>query len=295
MTRGLALAFAIAALVGPAAAQTRDGYNLWGKERIRFLYGQAQAHPGDARLKVRLAKALYDDGRRSEAESYLRAALALQPELAEAHCNLAVILQARAQRGDAEREFREALRLDSTLVEAMAGLGVLLCGSPQPAAGLAYLEKVVAVAPDGMVARYNLAVAYHQTGRLDQARASLEELLQRDPQYPGGRQALAAVHYSEGLKALEADRPREALASLAQARSYGATGEDLLFVEGLAWMRQRDYGRAEASFRALLAVRADHVPALRNLGLICEQTNRTQEALECYSRIRRLTEDSASP
>jgi tetratricopeptide (TPR) repeat protein len=291
----VALVLGVLGLVGGGAAQTRDGYNLWGKERIRFLYTQVQLRPGDARLRVRLAKALYEDGRRNEAEGYLRQALELQPDLAEGHCNLGVILQARAQLGEARRHYEEALRLDSTLVEAMAGLGVVLCRSQHAGQGLSLLERVVALNPDGMLARHNLAVAYHQAGRLDQARAAFAALLRADPHYPGARQALAQVHYSQGLRYLQDDQPQEALLSFGQARDQGAQGEELLFAEGLANMRLRRYSQAEGAFKALLALQADHVPALRNLGLICEETNRPQEAVAYYAQVRSLALTAEPP
>ena len=54
----------------------------------------------------------------------LKEALELDPNYAEAHCNLAVILHSQGYTHDAKHHYEESLRLDSLMVEAMAGLGV---------------------------------------------------------------------------------------------------------------------------------------------------------------------------
>ena len=162
-----ALAFLLLALLcseGQAQRQDKRGYNLWAKEKIRYLNAKVTIEPYNPQLRVLLANAYFEDGQKYEAKRLLREALQLDSNYAEAHCNLAVMLHGQGYDREAKHHYEEALRLDSLMVEAMAGLGALLCRSERQAEGLEYLEEVVALQPDHVSARFNMAVAYHKVG-----------------------------------------------------------------------------------------------------------------------------------
>ena len=120
-----AVAFFVFPLV--AIAESKERYNMWAKEKVRYLSDRVRSDPHNAQLRVLLGNALYEDGHNYEAETQLEKALELQANFAEAHCNLAVILHAESRLGEAEKHYEIALNLDTTLVEAWAGLGTLWC------------------------------------------------------------------------------------------------------------------------------------------------------------------------
>jgi len=133
------LAFLLLALLcseGQAQRQDKRGYNLWAKEKIRYLNAKVIIEPYNPQLRVLLANAYFDDGQKYEAKRLLLEALQLDPDYAEAHCNLAVILHVQGYDREAEHHYEEALRLDSLMVEAMAGLGTLLCRTERQAEGI---------------------------------------------------------------------------------------------------------------------------------------------------------------
>ena len=61
-----------------------------------------------------------------EAEKHSRAALRLNPALAEAHSNLGIALQHQGRRQEALDNYRDSLRLAPTLAETHLNLGRLL-------------------------------------------------------------------------------------------------------------------------------------------------------------------------
>ena len=287
-----ALAFLLLALLcseGQAQRRDKRGYNLWAKEKIRYLNAKVTIEPYNPQLRVLLANAYFEDGQKYEAKRLLREALQLDSNYAEAHCNLAVMLHGQGYDREAKHHYEEALRLDSLMVEAMAGLGAcLLCRSERQAEGLEYLEEVVALQPDHVSARFNMAVAYHKVGDFKKSIEHLETLLQVDFKYRGARRALARAYYSLGLLRLQAQQPELALAGLAKAVEYEQDNESMFFAKGLAHLDSGDFVGAEAAFKQVIALSGDHIPALHNLGVICEKTERYEEALQYYGKVQQL-------
>ena len=285
------LAFLLLALLyseSQAQRQDKRGYNLWAKEKIRYLNAKVTLEPYNPQLRVLLANAYFDDGQKYEAKRLLQEALQLDPNYAEAHCNLAVMLHGQGYDREAKHHYEEALRLDSLMVEAMAGLGTLLCRTEHQAEGLEYLEKVIAVQPDHVGARFNMAVAYHKVGDFKKSIEHLETLLQVDFQYRGARRALARAYYSLGVLRLQAQQPELALAVLTKAIEYEQDNESMLFAKGLAHLDSGDLAGAEAAFKQVIALTGDHIPALHNLGAICEKTERFAEAIQYYDKVQQL-------
>ncbi|MBT4497220.1 MAG: tetratricopeptide repeat protein [Gemmatimonadetes bacterium] len=275
--------------VGQGEGQARKAYNIWAKEKVRYLQSKVTRSPYDPQLRVLLAKAFYEDGKKFKAREQLQEALELEPDFAEAHCNLAVIFHGQGMAGEARQHFEAALRQDSTMIEAMAGLGTLLCAIEQQAEGLEYLEKVATLDPQRTRARYNMAVAYHKIGDFKKAVEHLEALLAVDANYSGARRGLARAYYSLTLRRLQAKQPELALESIDRALVYEREDGNLFFAKGLAHLGQRQYDRAEVAFKEVVALEEDHVPALHNLGTVCERLGRLQEAAHYYERVRALT------
>ena len=93
----------VALLAGGVEAKRmgKRAYNVWAKEKIRYLNAKITINPYRPQLRVLLANALFEDGQKYEAKAQLQEALKLDPEYAEAHCNLAVILPSQGYKSDA--------------------------------------------------------------------------------------------------------------------------------------------------------------------------------------------------
>jgi tetratricopeptide (TPR) repeat protein len=271
-----------------APAPGKQGYNVWAKEKIRFIHNKVQRNPYNAELRVILANAYYRDGRYHDAQQELEEAIRLVPGYAEAHCNLAIALQAQSQLDAASRYYKSALDIDSTMVEALSGLGTLLCRLERHAEGLKYLEKVLADDPQRSGTRYNLAVAYHKVDDFRQAIHHLETLLSYDAIYPGARPALARAYYSQGLITLQAEKNEEALVLFDKALEYKRDDTDFFFAKGLAHFALLQYEPAIKAYEGAVRLDLDHLGALQNMATAYELLNRHEEALTYYKRVQEL-------
>ena len=217
----------------------------------------ARANPGASTL-YRLGTLLARSGETAKARAAFEQALALKPDLAEAHNDLGALL---AQSGDLDAaigRFRSALASNADYPDALNNLGyaLLLTGRDQEARAL--YEKALALQPDfpealnnlGLLAgrsgdlaeaerRFrdalarrsdygeaanNLALVLATRGQGDAAVTLLEQLLQQRPEYEAAYMTLARIH-------LSADRPEQGIAALErllQRNPNHAAGLELL-------------------------------------------------------------------
>ena len=173
-----------------------------------------------------------------------REAIRLDPEYAEAHNNLGLVLTQTDQTDEAIAAFREAVRLRPDYADARANLGGVLVVVEVDAA-IRELKAALALNPGLVNARYNLSRAYNQKSERDKEIEHLQEALRADPEF-------AKAHLSLG-KALVAERRiDDAVAHLERAIQLEPSLGEARYQLGLALVRA---GRREEAQRELEASR----------------------------------------
>ena len=100
-------------------------------------------------------------------------ALALAPDLAEAHNNLGNVLKDQGKLDEAAAQFEQAVALKPDLAEAHNNLGNILREQGKLDQALARFEQALALKPDLAEAHNNLGNALKQQGKFDEALAQL--------------------------------------------------------------------------------------------------------------------------
>lgn len=266
----------------------KGGYNVWSKEKIRYLNSRIISDPYNPQLHLLLANALIEEDRKHEAKQSLRVAINLDSTFAEAYCNLAVVLHSQGYFDEARFNYEKALGLDSLIIEARAGLGTLLCRGKDPVQGLNYLEKVIESDPKHSGALYNMAVAYHKIADFKRSIKHLEFLISFDPDYPGARTSLARSYYSLGLVRLQAEQLDLAINLLKNAVFHEKDKSNMHFALGLAYLASEKLLEAEVAFLLALETEPDYIPALHNLATVYELLGRQVDADKVYLRVSEL-------
>lgn len=186
-----------------------------------------QMDPGNYLAWNYLGHALLESGSfPSEAISCFRNALAIRPDIAATHNNLAVILSRQGKTEDALAEYQEALRLNPDFVVAhvnLAGalaqhgqilnaineyeialslnpsdinaqisLGTLLANGRDLAEGIPHVEEAVRLEPDDKTSQLLLGQMLAATpGHVSDAITHFNEALRIDPRYARAHQSLA--------------------------------------------------------------------------------------------------------
>ncbi|MBI2193783.1 MAG: tetratricopeptide repeat protein [Planctomycetes bacterium] len=195
-----------------------------------------------------------EKGRLDEAEGQFRQALALQPDLAEAHLELGRLNHRKGLVDEAEGEFRKALALHPDDVRALFLLGRLQAEQGRRSEAEGLFRQALGIDRRYAPALAGIAALRIQEGALDQAIQFLEEAARLDPEratihlYLGdaktsaGRIEEAVLHFRTALHfnpfllearlhltaALESlGRPEEAREQRDKARALGTEAADV--------------------------------------------------------------------
>lgn len=132
------------------------------------------------------------------AEACFRDAIALEPELGEAHANLGWLAEAAGRLDEADACYRRALALRPQQATIHLNHAALLARLKRFDEALAACWTAVQLDPDAAAAWSNLGVLLVQMGRHGDAEACCRRSLSLDPQYPKARINLAYLCLRDG-------------------------------------------------------------------------------------------------
>jgi len=138
-------------------------------------YAQAWALMAIGQMILRFAHGRKDDDGLSAAER----ALALDPDLAEAHAAKARILARYARYGEAFAEFDTALRLDPESYDVNRWMGYWKLQQQRPVEAIRYYEKAMTVMETDLLSAAMLGTCYRATGNAQAALHLAEVTLAR--------------------------------------------------------------------------------------------------------------------
>ena len=221
------------------------------------------------------------------AEAAFRKAVEAQPEAELAHRGLGLALRDEGRWDEALRELQVAARLDPEDADAHYALGMVAwtlsaqatshANTPRHSAADSRdlageeLNKALALRPQDVPLRLNLAEFYLDTGRAHEALAQAQEAVRLAPQNPAAHVALGRVYFGGG----EEDKAVTEFESAAKL-APGDGGAYLAL--GQLWFFQRKYPRAEQMFRRAIQVSPDLAPAYAALAQIVVEDGRAAEA-----------------
>jgi Tfp pilus assembly protein PilF len=143
------------------------------------------------------------------AEACFREAIRLEPELAQLHTNLALLLEQQGKPLEAEHSYRRAITLDPFLPRSHLNLGALLTGQKRFADAKAACLRALELDPDFPAAWSNLGVLLACRKEEQEAEACYRQAMQLDPLYRLAQFNLSYLllrqgRYEEGWRCLEA-------------------------------------------------------------------------------------------
>jgi tetratricopeptide (TPR) repeat protein len=167
--------------------------------------------PGSARAHQLRGRSLQAQGRNTEAEAELEAALAAGPPTAEVLVALGDLRRAKLSFKEARAAYSRAVELSPGDYDALYGLGVCDSYAGEHATAADLFRRALSVAPDSAPARLALGISLLQTGQAAAAVTELEEAARLEPRM---RQA----YYQLGRAYQVLGRPTEAEAAFGRAR-----------------------------------------------------------------------------
>jgi tetratricopeptide (TPR) repeat protein len=230
---------------------------------------------------VALAQSEQLAGRLAEAVSAYRKVLAVRPDLAEAHNNLANVLEQQGEFDAAVTHYKHALDLKPSLFRAHNNLARVFRRQGQLDQAATHFKRSLALSPDFAEVHKDLGNVLRTQGKLDEAVASFERALVINPKYSDAYNDLGNVLVDQG-KLNEAGARFERAATLKPDffQAHNNLGNIL--------RTQGKLDQALSRFERAIALRPGYADAYNNLGNVLKDQGKLDEAVAQYERAAAL-------
>ena len=151
------------------------------EEAIPCLMALEPLMPASDQLQFMLSDALFQAGRRQEAQERLEKLVAKSPTYVDAQNRLGMLYLDRGQYPEANRCFAVVLELNPAHVDALCCMGLMMIKFCQFDNALAVLHKALAIDPANVLALNNLGRACKMLGRHGEALGWYRKALETDP------------------------------------------------------------------------------------------------------------------
>jgi Flp pilus assembly protein TadD len=248
------------------------------------LWGVLTQHPDNAEALNLLGSIRLQQKRFAEAETLLRRAISLAPDLLPAHINLARVFHAQAETDKEIAALLDAARLAPSDAEVNCGLAAAYLKENNFHLALGALEKNPgARRPDAALPL--LAASYLGLGRVAEARSLAPTVAARAAKNPGLR-----VEFAEVL--LDFNLTDDALAILEIAQKQQAPTAELFFALGRARERKAELALAQKDFRRAVDLDPNSTNALQALARMLAGQGQWDKSLELLGRARAASPNS---
>lgn len=233
--------------------------------------------PNYAEAHFHLGLACKAQGRFDEAiESYQRS-IELNPAHPQAHNNLANTYQAIGRLDEAATSYRKALSFDPNYVNALSNLGVVLANLRQPEAAVHSCRKAVQLDPENADVHSNLGFVLLELGKAGDAISCFRTALTFEPEDP-------ETHNNLGNAFQEQDRLEDAIMSYQKAVELAPNYTDAQNNLGNVFHELERYDDAVLCYRTVLECEPENVDAYNNLGLVLQDQGRFADAVASYRK-----------
>jgi tetratricopeptide (TPR) repeat protein len=225
-------------------------------------------------------------GRLEDAETCFSKAIAIKPDLAEAHCNLGITLQELGRLVDAETSYKKAIAIKPDYAEAYCNLGNTLKELGRLENAETCYKKAIAIKPDYAEAYYNLGNTLKVLGRLEDAETCFNKAISTKPDY-------AQAHYNLGNTLKELGRLEDAKTSYKKAIVIKPDYAEAHCNLGITFSELDSLDDAEISYKKAISIKPNLAEAHSNLGNTLKELGRLEDAETSYKKAISIKPDYA--
>jgi tetratricopeptide (TPR) repeat protein len=202
---------------------------------------------------------LHQKGKLSNAEKAYKKAIKINPNFAEAHCNLGNILLERGRLKEASNAFLKALKLLPENPMLLNNVGNVLQLQGENEKALTLLNKAISQDPDNAHAHNNLGNALRALDRKEEAVAAYKRVVEINPEFAIG-------YYNLGLILLELEELNDAIHCFNQALRINPANKNAYLGLGNARSAQGNLDQAVSALQEAIAIDPLYEKAYKELG-----------------------------
>jgi len=202
-------------------------------------------------------------------------AIAIKPDYAKAHFNLAGSFHDLDQMEEAVKSYEKTIEIEPSYAEAHNNLGNVFKDLEQSDAAVQSYKRALEIKPDYVAAQYSLGIALQDLGQLDEAVKSYKAVLKLKPDFVEAINNLGITFYK--LNQLD-----DAMKCYEKALILDSGFADAHNNIGIILLDIGQLDDAVNSYKAAIKIKPSFAQAHYNLGVVLQDLKRLDEAVISY-------------
>jgi len=233
--------------------------------------------PDYAKAHFNLAGSLHDLGQMDAAVQSYEKTIEIEPDYAEAHNNLGNVFQELEQGDAAVQSYKKALEIKPDYIAAQYSLGISLQDLGQLDEAVKSYKKALKIKPDFVEAHNNLGITFFKLHQLDNAMQCYKKALVFNPDF-------ADAHNNIGIALLDLGQLDDAVKSYKAALKLKPEFAEVHYNLGVVLQNLECFDEAVISYKAAIVLQPDYADAHYNLGIVLHDTGQLSMAIKSLQK-----------
>ncbi len=225
-------------------------------------------------------------------EKYARMVIAVDPKNWTAYQLLGDVAFGKQEFAAAAGYYKQVLNLSQGGAEVYNKIGLSFMNLERLEQARRYLSKAVALQPENILFRYNLASVCRDGQYFDEAVRFYQQILALQPDYPNVHNDLADIYLFQGKVGLAAEESAAEIASSSRLLEKNPGDIDVLNNLAYAYVRSGDAGKGRAIIESVIATAPEFRQAYLTLGAACKKLADFTCAEDAFNKARRLSKET---
>lgn len=268
------------------------------KDEFTLYRTDIEKSPEDSRLYQYLATAIAEDQYPLEPDStkrkqmdiecigYLKKAIEIYPDFAEAHVEMGRLLERAHMYDAAVEENKKALSLKPFNATANNNMGSVYITLGKYRESIPYLLKSIENNPNFKFVYLNLARSYKQLKVYDSAAMNYNKMLEMDPGYMDARKELASVYFMQ-------QKYDSAAIHFKIIADAAPSDPDAINNLGAVYLNGKKYPQAIEQFKKAMGINPNYLNAYSNLGKAYYLSQQYQAAIDILNKEMSISPNGA--
>lgn len=241
--------------------------------------------PNMPRPYVNLGNACFEKGKVDEAIDYYRAALRIEPGLAEANNDLGAALIKKGNLDEAILYFSNALLIYPRYEIALKNIAISYGKKGLPEKAVENFQKLLAIHPGYAEVHYDLGKTLEEQGKLDEAMAHYSEALRLKPH-------LENVNYSIGILFAKLGKFEDAERYFLHTLRINPNNAEAHNSLGIIFSKKGQLAQALDHFHQALKIQPDNENAHNNIGTLLSSEGKNSEAIIHFKKALQINPEN---
>ena len=193
-----------------------------GSEALTYYREALRMDPNYVMAHYNIGRILKRQGKTEAAAEQFRQALGLTPNYFEAHCQLASLLESQAELSQATAHFREAVRIQPTHFQARRELGRILARQKQWEEAEKHLREATVLDPSHAVTYHDLGIVLGRLGDMEGAIQYFHKSLEIESDNQTVKLNLARAYFSRATNLAREGETADAVVHYREAISFNS-------------------------------------------------------------------------